>query len=188
MDKAWEYMSSHLYEIQLLFGGKIHALVLMPNHLHLILTVPNEDLGIVMQRYVGSVTRTLNLISGRTGRVFGGRYHWTLIDSERYYACVYKYVYRNPVKAGLCARVEDYPFSTLAGLLGSAQLPIPLHYPWGRTDSWPLPDELGHLLDWLNRPFNNEADSAIRRALKRTQFGLYLPSRAQKISELIFAA
>src|SRR5690606_20442105 len=103
------------------------AVVLMPNHFHMILTVPMHDLGVVMNRLMTSVSRRANLFSGRTGHLFGGPYFWSLIASFRYYGHALKYVYRNPVKGGLCERVERYPFGSLHGLLGYSHLPFPIH-------------------------------------------------------------
>jgi putative transposase len=56
----------------------------------------------------------------------------------------YKYIYRNPVEAGIVKNCEDYPFSTLSGLLGKSVL---------RLIVW---DNLGliqnpiRILRWLN--------------------------------------
>src|SRR4051812_34741706 len=63
----------------------LHAYVLMPNHVHLLVTPQQEraaaatmqDLG---RRYV----RIFNDVHGRTGTLWEGRYKASLIDSERY--------------------------------------------------------------------------------------------------------
>ncbi len=154
----------------MLFGVQIHALVVMNNHFHLIITTPNEDLGQVMQYFIGSITRTLNLISGRSGRVFGTRYHQSLINSTPYFSHVLKYVYRNPVRAGVCEAVEEYPYSTLQGLLGRSWLSFPIHYPFGLGGYYLIPDQTDAFLDWLNHPFKKEHEELIRKGLKRTEF------------------
>lgn len=120
--------------------------------------------------FMRSITRTLNLESGRSGRVFGSRYHWTLIDSEIYFAHALKYAYRNPVRAGICQRVEEYPYSTLHGLLGCRRLGFPIDFPFQLDGYIHIPPETEDQLDWLNRPFRVEQQAAIQKALKRTRF------------------
>lgn len=156
----------------------------MPNHFHLVLSTPNEDLGIVMKLVMGSVTKTLNRISRRSGRVFGARYHWTLLDSERYFACAFKYAYRNPIKATLCERVEDYQYSTLQGLMGNAPLPIPIYFPFGGNSYSIVPEEHTSLMNWLNQPFRKEYELAIKKGLKKTRFAPPLDLKKQTIIEL----
>ncbi|MGZ3688691.1 MAG: transposase [Bdellovibrionota bacterium] len=171
MDIVWNIFSSHCFEITMLFKAEIHAFVLMSNHLHLILSTPQEDLGKIMAHFSGSGTRTLNSVSGHSGHVFGGRYKWSLIDSSLYFGHALKYVYRNPVKAGICEKVEDYPYSSLHGLLGRAPLPFPIYYPsagyWRR-----IPPTTEEMLGWLNKQHLPEHDLAIGVALRKNKFEL----------------
>jgi hypothetical protein len=145
--------------------------MLMPNHLHALLTIadPEFDLGQVMQRFMGSLTASLNTVSGRSNRIFGGRYHWMLVGSSLYFAHALKYVYRNPVRAGLCERVEDYPFSTLNGLLGSSPLPFPIHFPFNLDGYLHIPERTEDMLEWLNSPSRPEVEEAIRKAYRSHQ-------------------
>jgi REP element-mobilizing transposase RayT len=170
--QAWNVLLDKCLEVRLLFEVEVHALVLMPNHFHLLVSTPLKyhDLGVVMQQLMRSVTRSMNSISGRSGHVFGGRYHWTLIDSTRYFRHAFKYVYRNPVRAGICGKVEDHPFSTLQGLIGKAHLPFPLYYPYGMSAIPGLSGNDHGLLHWLNEPFGSEEERAIRGALRKSVF------------------
>lgn len=167
LENVWQTFSFHIFEIEVLFGALVHAFVLMNNHLHLLLTTPHENLGEVMQQFCRSSTLQLNLISGRSGRAFGARYHWTLIDSQLYYRCVYKYIYRNPVRAGCAFAVEDYVFSTISGLVGKSPLPFPLHFPLVFNS---LPENIDEQLRWLNEPFQIEQEATIKRTLRKTLF------------------
>jgi putative transposase len=91
----------------------IHAYVLMPNHVHLLLTpaAPGsvstmmQDLG---RRYV----RVFNDIHGRTGTLWEGRYKAALIDSERYFVVCQRYVELNPVRAGLTVHPAEFRWSS----------------------------------------------------------------------------
>jgi len=142
----------------------------MPNHFHLILTVPEHDLGFVMNIFLRSVARKANLISGRSGHLFGGAHFRSLISGTRYFGHALKYVYRNPVKANLCQRVEEYPYSTAFGLLGNGHLPFPIFQTRvGMEIALPSVDIHGQL-DWLNRPFPAEEEKMIKKGLKRNTF------------------
>ncbi|MGZ3697563.1 MAG: transposase [Bdellovibrionota bacterium] len=170
LDRAWDVLTRLCWEIGVLYGARVHALVLMGNHFHLLITVPSEDLGVVMKHFQSSGTRTMNLVSGHLNRIFGARYHWSLINSPLYFAHALKYVYRNPVKAGICERVEEYPFSTLSGQLGFSKLSIPLCYPVLDQLLTFIPEDAEDLLEWLNRPYRKEHSESIRKALHKCQF------------------
>lgn len=166
----WEIVGSECLLISLVFGVEVHALVLMPNHLHLILTVPEQDLGVVMNTFMSDVTRASNRLSGRSGHLFGGPYFRSLINSSRYFGHALKYVYRNPVRANLCKSVEDYEFSTLHGLTGRSHLPFPLHFTRVGMELAIPPTETDHFLTWLNTPFPSEAEQLIQKGLRKTVF------------------
>lgn len=170
LDQAWKCLTFALFETEILYGSRPHAFVLMPNHFHLLMSTPNEDLGVVMQRMMGSATKSINRVSGRTGRVFGAKYFQTLVDSPLYFAHAFKYIYRNPVRARLCETVEGYPLSTLACLGGERPLPMPLYYPYGRSDLLIIPKGPVEQLRWLNQPFRAEIEEAIRKSLTKTVF------------------
>ena len=172
IEKAWDIFTHQCFEISLLFGARIHAFVLMPNHIHLLISTPQDDLGIVMKYWIGSGTKTLNQMSGRSGHVFGGSYHWSLVNSPIYYGHALKYVYRNPVKAKICESVEDYSYSTLSGLIGNQPLKFPVHYPFQQANF--LPADLGELAIWLNRPFKSEHQAAIQKGLRHR---IYTPPK-----------
>jgi REP element-mobilizing transposase RayT len=170
LDVVWQIFSEIAWETHFNYGVKFHDLVLMSNHFHLLISTPHADLGQAMSHFLGSVTRTLNALSGREGHVFNGPYKWSLITTARYYAYALKYIYRNPVKAGIVAWVEDYPFSSLHERLGMRGLRLPLTLPGEGAGDGLLPEAPGDLLPWLNTPFRNEEDDLVRRAMRRKVF------------------
>ncbi len=168
LQTVWMQFCAGLWEASLLLGARVHSFVLMPNHYHLILSCPESDLGEVM-RWVGrSVTEKHNRSEGRCGHLFRGRYHWSLIRHEIYLSHAYKYVYRNPVRAGLCDRVEQWPYSTLQATLGIAPPRLRLN----PVRSFWICENTYDQLDWLNEPSGKEAEEQIRSALRRRQFEL----------------
>lgn len=168
LEQVWNIIGEHLNEISTVDHARIHAFVLMPNHFHLLISTPEVDLGIIMQKFMASVTKSLNHKCRRSGRVFGARYHWSLINTVHYFDYALKYVYRNPVKASLVKNVEDYSFSSIRYKLGMESLQFPL-YPIAGFHSLVPHDQL-KWLQWINEPFKNELDETIRKGLKRTLF------------------
>lgn len=171
LDIVWSIFEREAHAIQAIYGSEIQSLVLMPNHYHMIATFPEFDVGRVMNFFLANVSRAINAVSGRIGHVFGGPYYWTLIDNRRYYGHGFKYVYRNPVRAGLCNAVQDYPFSTLCGRLGETRLAFPLLYTRpGMEYHLPSCDAVDSWLEWLNTPFSTEAERLIQYGLRRKKF------------------
>jgi len=173
-------MGNECLNLHLVYGVEFHSLVMMPNHFHIILTVPEHDLGQVMNVFMSSVTRLSNLLSGRSGHLFGSRYYWSLINSSRYFGHAYKYVYRNPVRALLCGRVEDYTFSTLHGSQGTSHLPFPLFYTRVAMELSMPSTESDAQLEWLNTPFPNEAEALIQKGLRKRVFDNLLDLSTRK--------
>lgn len=98
---------------------KLHAYVLMDNHVHLLLTpVEAPDLSKAMQflgrRYVGG----FNAVHGRSGTLWEGRFRAAPVETERYLLACMRYIELNPVRAGIVARAEDHPWSSAAHHLG----------------------------------------------------------------------
>ncbi len=92
---------------------EIHAYVLMTNHVHLVLTPGHTDsVSRLMQaagsRYVQYVNRRYE----RTGTLWEGRYHASLVDTERYLLTCYRYVEMNPVRAKLVKSPGSYRWSS----------------------------------------------------------------------------
>ena len=96
----------------------IWSYVLMPNHVHLILVPGDEDglrraLAPVHRRYAGHV----HARERRTGHFWQGRFGCVAMDEDHLAAAV-RYVAMNPVRAGLCGRAADWPWSSAPTLLG----------------------------------------------------------------------
>ena len=139
--EAWKIFNKELMVIHEQFEVKIHAFV----------------------------TRSINSKTGRTGRIFGGRYHWSLVGTELYYDCALKYIYRNPVRANLVSSVEEYDFSSLKSVLGYSKSNFPLESMIWCTDIIPGKNE--HVfLNWLNQPLKSEDEAAIKKGFRRLNF------------------
>lgn len=94
-------------------GCKVHAYVLMTNHVHLLLSSSKpEGAGALMkalgQRYVQYVNRTYH----RSGTLWEGRFRSCLVQEEAYLLACQCYIELNPVRAGMVRRPGDYRWSS----------------------------------------------------------------------------
>ena len=136
----------------------------MDNHYHLIGTASkNFPLPKVMEWFQRSANRIVNYRAGRINHLFGGPYRASLIANEYYYFHAIKYVYRNPIEAGIADTIENYPFSTVL------KTRIPLVSPVSGINTW-IPKNHCEFLRYLNEPYSAEAKKILQSGLKRTQF------------------
>lgn len=170
MEEMWQLTINKLCSLQRRFKIKIGAFVLMHNHFHLLVLTPEEDIDRVMYFFMRELTLILHARTGRINRIFGGRYKGCVIENVRYLFNVYKYIYRNPVAAGISERAELYPYSTLCYKIKNMKIHIEL------TD----PCELGSCeLEWINQSFQDNERESIKYGLSRTTFQ-YKQSRSSR--------
>ena len=95
------------------YSCRIHAYVLMTNHIHL-LTTPLTENGIAkLMQYIGRYyVQYFNHRYKRTGTLWEGRYKATLIDSEQYLLTCHRYIELNPVRAGMVSSPGEYTWSS----------------------------------------------------------------------------
>ena len=94
-------------------GCAVHAYVFMTNHVHLLMT-PQEptSLPTMMQALGRRYVRYINGVYGRTGTLWEGRYKASLVQSEHYLLCCYRYIELNPIRAGMIPHPALYPWSS----------------------------------------------------------------------------
>lgn len=97
------------------YGLKLHAWVVMPDHVHILATPTAID---SVSRSVQSVGRNYvqyyNECYNGSGTLWEGRYRATVIDEKEYLLTVSRYIETNPVRAGLVRHPRDYPWSSYA--------------------------------------------------------------------------
>ena len=94
------------------------AFCLMGNHFHLIVGVEDGVLPKAMHALNLSYARGFNKRHSLTGHVMYARYGAKRIRTDASLAARFRYVVRNPVRAGLCMRPQDWPWSSYAGTIG----------------------------------------------------------------------
>ncbi|MGP0065799.1 MAG: REP-associated tyrosine transposase [Isosphaeraceae bacterium] len=128
------------------------AIVLLPDHLHTVWTLPRGDADYPMRwaQIKESFTRSFLTHGGAEGfrnssrigrreRAVWQRRSWehTCKDEDEVERCI-SYVHWNPVKHGLVQRVQDYPWSTFHRYvrLGEYDLAWGAVNPCPETDDW----------------------------------------------------
>lgn len=90
---------------------KLFAYCLMGNHLHLLLKVGKEPLETIMRRICGSYVLWYNKKYSRIGYLFQDRFKSEPIEDYSYFLTVLRYIFQNPVKAGIVTKVQNYVWS-----------------------------------------------------------------------------
>ena len=143
---------------------RILAWCLMPNHWHLLLW-PREDgqLGRFMQRLTTTHVRRwrLHRHSVGHGHLYQGTYKSFPVEGDDHYYTVCRYVERNPLRAKLVRRAENWPWSSLGSRL----------YPAAAAESpplstWPVPRPR-NWLDLVNQPQTEAELAALRLSVQR---------------------
>ena len=92
---------------------RLHAYVLMTNHVHLLVT-PMADHGVshLMQDVGRKYVRYVNHTYGRSGTLWEGRFKASLVDSEAYLLVCMRYIELNPVRAAMVEHPGAYRWSS----------------------------------------------------------------------------
>jgi putative transposase len=167
LDFVWEIMQEQLFFLHHAFKIEIYAYVLMANHDHLIARSPLGNLSEAMRYFKGNITRLIQKETGRINQIWGSRFSRTRLGTEMHFRNCYKYIYRNPVKAGIVRGVEEYQYSSLSGLLGRREILIPI-----QDDPFLFDDNVEKTILWLNETPAQQAEESIRAALRRSDFKL----------------
>jgi REP element-mobilizing transposase RayT len=112
------------------FGWRLYAYCLMENHYHLALMTPEANLGAGMSRLNQLYAQWFNHRHDRVGHLFQERYWSQLIENESYVLAVVRYIAANPVRAGLCDRPRDWPWSSARATAGLDPVPKFLDVAW----------------------------------------------------------
>jgi len=107
-------------------GAKAWAYTLMNNHYHLLLEASSTELTACMLRLNKMYARYHNQRYGLVGHIFDGPYQAFRQRSLLLSLSTIAYIFVNPVKAGICGAVEDYPWSSYRSFLGRPGSPLPI--------------------------------------------------------------
>lgn len=103
---------------------RLHGWCVMPNHVHVVISpVEGLSLSAILFGWKSFTAKQINRVLGRRGAVWQPEYFDRMIRSQEHFDVALWYAEQNPVKAGLCARPEDWPFSSARLAGGTPALP-----------------------------------------------------------------
>ena len=94
----------------------LHAWVVMPDHLHLLLELRSGTLDSTMRAFKGRCAHRINASRVCSGSLWQAGYHDRAVRRDEDLVAVARYVIANPVRAGLVTRIGAYPFWNAAWL------------------------------------------------------------------------
>jgi putative transposase len=103
----WLDRAARLYRVA------VHAYALMPNHVHLLVT-PGVEGGVSrMMQYLGRhYVQYINKTYRRSGTLWEGRFHASVVETEAYLLTLYRYIELNPVRTSMVKEPEQYRWSS----------------------------------------------------------------------------
>lgn len=117
-EKDYQLFLDLLEESVDLWGIRIHAFSLLPNHYHLIIETPHGNLSRAMRHIDGVYTQRFNRHWKRDGHLFRGRYKSLLVEEDAYLVELLRYIHLNPVRAKLTRKPQNHPWTSHGIYLG----------------------------------------------------------------------
>lgn len=148
-------------------GWIVHAYVLMDNHYHLLIEVPNSNLSRGMRQLNGVYTQRFNSRHCSGGRVFQGRFKAVLVERDGFLLELCRYIVLNPLRLKAVKNISRYRWSSYRATAGEVQAPAWLNTGW----------VLGH--------FGRSASVAQRKYAEFVAAGIGLPSPLHKVKSQI---
>jgi len=143
---------------------RVLAYCLMPNHFHLALwPFGDGDLSTWMHWLLTAHVRRYHRHYHSSGLVWQGRFKAFPIQEDAHLLSVLRYIERNPWRAGLVARAEDWGWSSLRSSVGRESGSFLEPGPMPRDPGW---------LERVNAPLSASDLERLRRSVDRgTPFG-----------------
>ena len=91
----------------------LHSYVVMPNHVHLLIT-PRISVSRLLNSLKSVTAKRANLLLGRTGEPFWQDESYDrLVRNDEEFRRIQRYIEVNPVRAGLAKTATEYPWSSI---------------------------------------------------------------------------
>lgn len=160
-------------------GLDVLAYCLMTNHIHLVVAPATKDsMQLTFRQLHTRYALRVNRSKDWKGHVWQGRYFASALDDAHFWSAM-RYVEQNPVRAGMVARAEEYPWSSAqahCGLRQDALLSAKSH--WLKQFKG-----VGDWSAWLADSGNDEEN--LRRLRRHASAGL--PCGSEQFIELLEA-
>lgn len=96
---------------------QLYGYCLMSNHVHLLIQEGKEEISQVMKRLGASYAYWYNWKYERSGHVFQDRYKSEIVEDDKYFLAVLRYIHRNPLQANIVNDIGNYRWSSYEAYL-----------------------------------------------------------------------
>jgi REP element-mobilizing transposase RayT len=154
------------------FEIRCHGWCYLPNHAHFLFTSELGNLSRAMHHLGMCMAQAFNQRYDRPGHLFQSRFGSRLISDDRYLLELARYLPLNPVRAGLCDKPADWPWSSYTATAGLAKPPWYL-------DSGKLIEMLGSVEEFVSWVGEGLRESAL------DEHGIPLPPPKPSLASLL---
>jgi putative transposase len=149
--------------------ANLHAFILMSNHYHLLLTTPDANIDTFMRFLNSEFSKNLRQKTQLPNRMFGKRYHSTIIKNENYLLNCYRYIFQNSIRANIVKKGFDYPFSSFTD---PKYIKLDVHLDMEKQES----------KIWLEQAIPTDEIHFFRSALKRREMALLVDRNKKRVT------
>lgn len=121
-DRDYQFFLKKILDLKGRFDHSLYAYCLMPNHFHLSIQTRKTAISKIMASLGTSYSMYFNRNYNHFGPVFQNRFKSILIESDPYFLQLSRYIYLNPLKAGLASDPFEYKYSSIREALGKEPL------------------------------------------------------------------
>ena len=162
-DSDYEAFEQVLEEACALLPMRVLAYCVMPNHWHFLLwPVADGDLSEFLRWLTQTHTQRYHIAHGSVGSgpIYQGRFKSFPVQSDEHLLTVARYVERNPLRAGLVERAEDWRWGSLWRRMRGDALEQFL------LNSWPI-RRPRNWVAWVNEPQSQAELAGVRQSIMR---------------------
>ncbi len=162
-DADYEAFEKVIEEAKEKFPIRIYSYIVMPNHWHFVLhPFADNDLSDFLRWLTLTHTQRWNAYNQRVGygHLYQGRFKSFPVQEDSYFIQLCRYVERNPLRAGLVRKAEDWKWSSLWRRINGNDKQKQL------LDPWPIPAGRGYL-DLINQSESDGKLQNIRESIRR---------------------
>ncbi len=117
-----------LERVRRMFGLRVYGYVVMPEHVHLLVSEPQrQTLAVALKSLKQGVSRRL---IGAVEHFWQKRYYDLNIRDYRQFLEKLRYIHRNPVKRGLCEKPEEWEWSSFRHYATGAEGRVKIESEW----------------------------------------------------------
>ena len=112
-EKDFETYLDILLKTKKIYKVKVHAYCITSNHVHLMLSTPEENTLSSFRQYLnGNYSKAYNKVHCKSGRFWGGRFYSTIIESETQFFNTLVYIELNMARAKAVEEPKDWKWSS----------------------------------------------------------------------------